>query len=85
MNSTKKLLRHRRWAERIRKGCGMGVLLAGFVLLTVNNAAMAGGGGGGGGGGAPEIDPGSAFSAFTLLTGGLLLLADRFRAKKPRA
>ena len=30
---------------------------------------------------APEIDPGSAMSAFTLLTGGLVMLRGR-RAKK---
>jgi hypothetical protein len=66
----------------------MGVVLASLVVVTVGNAAVAGtggGGGGGGGGGAPEIDPGSAFSALTLLTGGLLLLSDRIRGKKPPA
>ncbi len=83
MNSTNKLPRRRLWAERIRKGSGIGVMLVGFILVTGDNAAMAGGGGGGGG--APEIDPGSAFSAFTLMAGGLFLLADRFRAKKPPA
>ncbi len=30
----------------------------------------------------PEIDPGSAVSGITLLTGGLLLLADKLRVKK---
>ncbi len=30
----------------------------------------------------PEIDPGSAVSGITLLTGGILLLADKFRMKK---
>ena len=29
----------------------------------------------------PEINPGSATSAIALLTGGVLLLADRFRGK----
>jgi hypothetical protein len=83
MTDMKKLPRHRLWADRIRKGCGMGVLVAGVILLTVDNAAVAGPGGGGSG--APEIDPGSAFSALTLMVGGLLLLADRFRRVKPRA
>jgi hypothetical protein len=31
--------------------------------------------------GVPEIDPGTASSALTLLVGGLLLLTDRFRRK----
>ena len=30
----------------------------------------------------PEIDPGSAMSGITLLAGGLLLLADKFRMKQ---
>jgi hypothetical protein len=30
---------------------------------------------------APEIDPGTAGSALTLLTGGLLILKDRLRGK----
>ncbi len=29
----------------------------------------------------PEIDPGSVFSAFTLLTGGLMVMTDRRRSK----
>ncbi len=29
----------------------------------------------------PEIDPGTAGSALTLLTGGLLILKDRLRSK----
>jgi hypothetical protein len=29
----------------------------------------------------PEIDPGSALGAFSLLTGGVLLLTDRLRRK----
>jgi hypothetical protein len=29
----------------------------------------------------PEIDPGSAGSALTLLVGGLLIVRDRFRGK----
>lgn len=31
--------------------------------------------------GAPEIDPGSMGSAVALLTGGILLVADRFRRR----
>ena len=48
MTEMKKFPLHRRWAERIRKGSGMGVMLAGFILVTVENTAVAGGGGGGG-------------------------------------
>jgi hypothetical protein len=31
--------------------------------------------------GVPEIDPGSALSALTLLTGGLMVLVDRRRVR----
>jgi hypothetical protein len=37
--------------------------------------------GGGGGGGAPEIDPNSIAGALTLLSGGVLVLTDKFRRK----
>jgi hypothetical protein len=30
----------------------------------------------------PEIDPGTAVSGITLLAGGVLLLADKFRMRK---
>jgi len=36
---------------------------------------------GGGGGGAPEIDPNSLAGALTILSGGVLVLSDRFRRK----
>jgi hypothetical protein len=32
-------------------------------------------------GAAPEIDPGSVMSALTLLTGGVLMMTDKFRSK----
>ena len=51
-------------------------------LVAVGGVALAGGGGGGGGG-APEIDAGSAMSALTLLSGGILLITDRIRRRKP--
>jgi len=38
-------------------------------------------GGNGQGRSAPEIDPGSMVSAMTLLTGGVLILMDRYRRK----
>ena len=33
------------------------------------------------GGAAPEIDAGSMISALTLLTGGVLMITDKFRSK----
>lgn len=44
-----------------------------LVLAAMSGTAMAGA--------VPEIDPGSALSALTLLTGGVLVLKDRRRAK----
>jgi hypothetical protein len=50
-----------------------------------NNCNPGGGGNnchpGGGGGGAPEIDPNSLAGALTILSGGVVLLTDRFRRK----
>ena len=60
-----------------------------FLILTVTVALASamgpgpGGPGHGGGGGCPtpEIDPGVAPSAIALLTGGLLILRDKFSRK----
>jgi hypothetical protein len=52
-----------------------------FLIAAFGGAALAGGGPGGGGG-APEIDAGSAMSALTLLSGGILLITDRIRRRK---
>jgi hypothetical protein len=56
---------------------------AGFALIVSAFAGPAVAGGGGHGG-VPEIDPGSAISALTVLGGGLLLVTDRFRRRSPR-
>src|SRR5262245_56960328 len=49
------------------------------TLLIVAGLAGTAWSGGDGGQGAPEIDPTSTISAMTLLTGGLLIVADRIR------
>jgi hypothetical protein len=51
----------------------------GLVLAASATAAHAQHGGSGGAGAAPEIDAGSMISALTLLTGGVLLITDKFR------
>ncbi|MBV8075463.1 MAG: hypothetical protein JO284_03665 [Planctomycetaceae bacterium] len=76
------------------QGALKGMRRAGVLLLVL--AALTGpvtaygqgqgqGGNGQGGNGqgrsAPEIDPGSMVSAMTLLTGGVLILMDRYRRK----
>jgi hypothetical protein len=61
------------------------VKFAGLALVVAASATMAhaqsasGGSGGGSGGAAPEIDAGSMMSALTLLTGGVLMITDKFR------
>ena len=52
-----------------------------FLIAAFGGVALAGGGPDGGGG-APEIDAGSAMSALTLLSGGILLITDRIRRRK---
>jgi hypothetical protein len=51
------------------KGCGLAL-----VLAAVASPAQAGFN-------SPEIDPGSMGSALALLSGGVLLLSDRFRRR----
>jgi hypothetical protein len=53
-----------------------------LIAAAQGGVALAGGPGGWGGG-APEIDAGSAMSALTLLTGGILLITDRIRRRGP--
>ena len=53
-----------------RRACGAGLFVAALAGVARAN---------GGGGGVPEIDAGSASSALTLLTGGVLLITDRVR------
>ena len=54
------------------------VLLATLIVSAVNCVAFAGGGLPG----APEIDPGSMASAVALVSGGVAILADKFRRKR---
>jgi hypothetical protein len=62
-----------RWLGLARKGLGLAL-----VMVALAGPAWAGGPQGPK---APEIDPGSMGGALALLTGGLLLLTDRFRRK----
>jgi hypothetical protein len=58
------------------------VKLAGLALVVAASAGLAHAqtaSGGSSGGAAPEIDPGSMLSALTLLTGGVLMITDKFR------
>ena len=61
------------------------VKIAGLALVMAATAGLAhaqsasGGSGGSSGGGVPEIDAGSMISALTLLTGGVLMVTDKFR------
>lgn len=60
------------------------VKLAGLALVVASTATLAHAqtaSGGTSGGAAPEIDAGSMISALTLLTGGVLMITDKFRSK----
>jgi hypothetical protein len=66
------------------------VKIAGLALVVAASAGLAhaqsasggySGGSGGSSGGVPEIDAGSMISALTLLTGGVLMISDKFRSK----
>jgi hypothetical protein len=54
-----------------------GLAMVFAVTATVANAQTAVASGGA----APEIDAGSMISALTLLTGGVLMITDKFRAR----
>ena len=60
------------------------VKIAGLALVVAATAGLAhaqsaSGGSSGSSGAAPEIDAGSMISALTLLTGGVLMMTDKFR------
>ncbi len=55
-----------------------GLSLVFAATATVAHAQSASGSSGGA---APEIDAGSMISALTLLTGGVLMITDKFRSK----
>jgi hypothetical protein len=60
------------------RNCVHCVLLAILFVSVVNGVAMAGPGIPS----APEIDPGSMASALALASGGVAILADKFRRKR---
>jgi hypothetical protein len=73
--------------QLINKLAVKSVKIAGLALVVAATAGLAhaqsasGGSSGGSSGGVPEIDAGSMISALTLLTGGVLMLSDKFRSK----
>ncbi len=78
--------------QLINKLAVKSVKIAGLALVVAATAGLAhaqsasggfsgGSGGSGSSGGVPEIDAGSMISALTLLTGGVLMISDKFRSK----
>jgi len=69
----------------INKLAAKSVKVAGLALVVAATAGLAhaqtasGGSSSGSSGGVPEIDAGSMISALTLLTGGVLMISDKFR------
>jgi hypothetical protein len=67
----------------INRFAGKSIKVAGFGLVLAATAgfahAQSASGGSSGGAGVPEIDAGSMISALTLLTGGVLMITDKFR------
>jgi hypothetical protein len=61
----------------LRRGCGLLLVMAACAGVALAQSSMKGGCDTH----APEIDAGSVVSGLTLLTGGVLLLTDRFRRK----
>ena len=60
-----------RWLARTaRAGIGFGMILAALSTTALARGILS-----------PEIDPGSAASALTLLTGGVLMLNGRKRRR----
>ena len=62
-----------RFAGKSVKVAGFGLVLAATAGLAHAQSASPRGGG------VPEIDAGSMISALTLLTGGVLMITDKFR------
>ena len=54
---------------------GLALILGTTASVSYAQSASSGGSGGA----APEIDAGSMISALTLLTGGVLMITDKFR------
>jgi hypothetical protein len=61
--------------RRVFKFVGLALILGASASLAQAQSAS----GGSGGAGVPEIDAGSMISALTLLTGGVLMITDKFR------
>jgi hypothetical protein len=55
--------------KNLRRILGLVIIVAGMAGVANADAS------------APEIDPGTAGSAMTMIIGGLLLIKDRFRGK----
>ena len=75
-----------KWIGPVTKICSM--FLVAFALAGKATAQEPPGGGGPGGGNAvstPEIDPGIALSAITLLIGGSLVLTDSLRRNRAKS
>ncbi len=77
-------------ASKLVRVCGLALVCAALAAPAYADHDSWGGGPScspppppncGGGGGAPEIDPNSLAGALTLLSGGVLVLSDRFRRK----
>jgi hypothetical protein len=66
-------------ASKSVKFAGLALVVAATAGLA--HAQSASGGSSGGASGVPEIDAGSMISALTLLTGGVLMITDKFRSK----
>ncbi|CAN5227557.1 hypothetical protein BH10PLA2_BH10PLA2_30460 [soil metagenome] len=62
--------------RKIFKFVGLALVLGTTASLAQAQSAS---GGSGSNGGVPEIDAGSMISALTLLTGGVLMITDKFR------
>jgi hypothetical protein len=68
-----------RISTSLRSSLRVASIAFGLGLALSMSAGVARAGGGGGSHGVPEVDPASALSALTLLTGGFLLITDRIR------
>ena len=64
-------------ARLLRRGFATAIVALATVMSDGTASANPGGGGG-----APEIDAGSAMSALTVMTGGILLITDRIRRRR---
>jgi hypothetical protein len=80
MNWLRSLLVQGPMAKFVRV-CGLALVCVALASPAYGWGGNSGDYGSSGGGAAPEIDPSSLAGALTLLSGGLLVLTDRFRRK----